>query len=156
MRSPGTPSIRPRARRALGLLRVLAGLVPSLLVAACGDVLTDAATRLGTDVVRHADALRKSTESELTFVHQPKSSPEGCKGSYGITFQESLHHPASGGALVVRCGEEDAGPGYSYSTTYHLNAVRVPAELSIEKTAGADLTLTLRKNGDAIDLVRLE
>jgi hypothetical protein len=75
-----------------------------------------------------------------------------------VTFQESLHHPQSGGSLLVGCkGESNFNAlGYSYSTTYHLNAVRVPVELSAEKNAGAAVRVTLRKGPNDIDVVKLE
>jgi hypothetical protein len=135
-------------------LIVVAGLTSS----GCGDFMTDAATRLANDVVREAKELRKSGDTERTFVHHPKASPESCSRPYRIKFQESLHHPASGGSLLVRCGVDPTfkESDHHFSTTYHLNAVRVPVELVVEKPAGAELKVTLRKNGEAIELVGLE
>lgn len=123
----------------------------------CG-FMTDAATRLANDVVREAGELRGSDQTERTFEHVPVASPEGCDGAYNVEFQESLHHPQGGGSLVVGCkGSENSGRhGYSYSTTYHLNAVRVPVALSVEKATGEAVRITLRKNGGAIELVKIE
>lgn len=45
--------------------------------------------------------------------------------------------------------------GYSYSTTYHLNAVRVPQELSAVKKAGESVSVTFRKRDGAIEVVGL-
>jgi hypothetical protein len=130
--------------------------IVSFAVAAAGcDLMTDAATRLGRDVEHGAAALRRSGQAQLELVHQPKARPEGCDGPYEVTFQESLHHPSSGGALLIGCiGTSNyKSLGYSYSTTSHLNAVRVPAELRIERPAGAPLTIILRSNGGTIDVV---
>lgn len=73
-------------------------------------------------------------------------------------MQESLQHPNSGGSLLIGCkGERNFQDfGYSYSTTSHLNAVRVPKELSADKKAGSPLRVTLRKQGDVIDVVEVE
>lgn len=136
-----------------------AALLVAIWAAAGGcTFMTDAATRLANDVVREAGELRASGETERTFEHVPLASPEGCDGAYNVEFQESPHHPPSGGSLVVSCkGSESVGRyGYSYSTTYHLNAVRVPVALSIEKAKGEAVRITLRKNGGAIEVVRIE
>jgi hypothetical protein len=140
-----------RTHRALWCVSVL-----GLVVGGCA-FMTDAATRLGHDVVANASSLRAASRSEWTFTHAPRSWPEGCATDYTVTFQESLHHPASGGSLLVGCkGESNfQALGYSYSTTYHLNAVRVPRELSIEKRRGSGLEVTLRKEGAAIEVVEL-
>jgi hypothetical protein len=70
----------------------------------------------------------------------------------------AFKHPASGGSLLVGCkGEANFRSfGYSYSTTHHLNAVRVPEELSADKEFGAPLRVTLRKQGATIDLVAIK
>ena len=146
------PSFAGLCRAALLVLVALGG----ASLGGCGDLMTDAATRLANDIVREARELKKSGSAERTFVHHTKASPEGCPGPFGVRFQESLHWPDKGGALLIRCGDAASGRDASFSTTYHLNAVRVPVELSVEKAQGADLRLTLRKNGDAIELVALE
>ena len=149
-------AVGPHRMRILvpGLLTILVGLA----VAGCGDFGTDAATRLGNEIVLNAQILRKGSDSERTFVHHPKSSPEGCDGPYVVVFQESLHHPTSGGSLLIYCGKapKSALDAYSFTTTVHLNAVRVPVALSVEKAPGAQLKVTLRKQGDTIELVRIE
>ena len=48
-----------------------------------------------------------------------------------------------------------AAVGYSYSTSYHLNAVRVPQELSVVKKTGESVKVTLRKRDGAIEVVGL-
>ena len=137
---------------------VLFWLVSVLGFVAGGCVLlTDAATRLGNDVVENAASLRAESRSERTFTHRPRSWPEGCSADYSVTFEESLHHPASGGALRVGCKGElySKALRYTYSTTYHLNAVRVPHTLSIEKRGGSTLEVMLRKQDDAIEVAAL-
>lgn len=133
-------------------------LVSLLGLVAGGCVLfTDAATRLGSDVVENAVSLRADSRSERAFTHVPRAWPEGCGADYTVTFQESLHHPATGGSLLVGCrGESNFQTlGYSYNTTSHLNAVRVPHALSVEKKGGSALEVTLRKHGAAIEVTAL-
>lgn len=127
-----------------------------LVVGGC-VLFTDAATRLGNDVVENAASLRADPRFERTFTHVPRSWPEGCDADYTVTFQESLHHPATGGSLLVGCkGELNFQTlGYSYNTTYHLNAVRVTHALSVEKRRGSALEVTLRKQGAAIEVTAL-
>ncbi len=121
-------------------------------------LITDAATRLANDLRDGSGNLRRSELQELRVVHHPRAHPEGCDGAYEVTLQESLHHPGSGGSLLVGCvGSVDfASFGYSYSTTYHLNYVRVPKELRISKPAGAPLAVVLRKTPGTVDVVALE
>ena len=116
----------------------MCGAVLAAVVALAGSacvLITDAATRLGQDLAENAALLQRESRAERMFLHQPRSWPSGCEGGYTVTLQESLHHPSSGGSLLVGCkGERNFQTlGYSYSTTYHLNAVRVPKELSADK-----------------------
>jgi hypothetical protein len=123
-----------------------------------GALITDAATRLGYDVVKNAKMLRRDSGVECTFIHKPRSWPEGCSAGCTVVFQSSLNHPASGGSLLLGFkGEANFRAfGYSYATTYHLNAVRVPIELSADKEKGASLQVTLRKQGDTVDVVAIK
>lgn len=129
----------------------------SLLPTGCMFV-TDAATRLGKEVVAQAVALQGTPVLERSFEHAPRSWPEGYSGDYTVTFQESLRHPTSGGSLLIGC---EGSPnfrdrGYTYGTTCHLSAVRVSKALRVEKPAGAVLRDTLRKEGRFIEVVGIE
>jgi hypothetical protein len=120
---------------------------------ACGFG-TDAATRLAYDVVENAGQLRQEGQ-QLTFTHQPSSWPEGCKSGYTIELQDSLHHPDAGGSLLVGCKDEAnfRELGYTYSTTYHLNAARVPVAVRADKQPGEALQVTLAKRRTTVDVV---
>jgi hypothetical protein len=130
--------------------------IAGLFSAGCG-LGTDAATRLAYDVVENAASIHQDGQ-QVTFTHVPHAWPEGCGSGYTIELQESLHHPASGGSLLVGCkGESNFREfGYSYSTTYHLNAVRVPATLRADKQAGDALQVTLSKHGAIVDVVAVK
>lgn len=118
----------------------------ALAVSGC-SLMTDAATRLAYDISSNADALTKSADTERTFAHEPASAPAGCAGAYQVTID-------AGGSLGVGCDTEY--PQVSYTTTYHRNAVTVPEKLQVTKKAGESLKVTLKKNGSAIELVRIE
>ena len=120
-------------------------LAAALVVSGC-SFMTDAATRLAYDIVRNAHTLKGSAGTDRTFVHHPASSPSGCSATYQVTFDAS-------GALSISC--DTSYPQVSYSTTYHRNAVTVPAQLSIRKNAGEPLNVTLHKQDDAIMLTRI-
>ena len=121
-------------------------------------LITDAATRLGEDLLWNAALLQRHSGSDRLFAHDPRSWPAGCEGDYTVELQESLHHPQSGGALLIGCkGTPNFLKfGYSYSTTSHLNAVRVPTYLSADKKAGESVQVMLRKQNGVVDVVNIE
>ena len=125
-----------------------------LFVSGC----TDAATRLAYDLERAAADLRKSGEREATVVHRPKRSPEGCSGDYEVVLRRADKGPGEGRSLTIGCvgSSNYRNLGYSYSTTYHLNFVRVPGELRSLKPSNQELTLTLRRDGEFIDVVAVK
>ena len=123
--------------------------------AGCGDLLTDAATRIANDLVDEA-ATGRSERQRVTVIHSPRAFPEGCAGAYTVQLQESLHHPASGGSLIVECDATGSTGRHTYYTTYHLNAVRVPATIEVAKAAGQPLRITLERRGGAVDVVSLQ
>ena len=118
---------------------------------------TDAATRLANDMVDNAARLQQDGQ-ELTFTHVPRSWPEGCSSGYTVELQDSLRGPGRGGSLLVGCNGESRFRefGYSYATTSHLNAVRVPVALRAEKQAGEALQVTVAKHGAAVDVVAVK
>ena len=135
------------------LLAALAGL------SCCGLPLTDGATRLAGEIRGAAKRLRDSSENRLEMKHRPLSWPDGVKGRYEIVFQASLDHPRSGGSLLV--GDLDSSGyrkwGYNWSTTYHLNFVRVPRELRIRKNAGEAVVVVLERRADGtVDVTDLK
>ena len=153
MRSSKSPP-----RRMLGELGASARIMLLVVVTANCSACTDAATRLAGDMVTGASELRRSGQSELAVVHQPRRSPEGCASSFEVVLRESLHHPEPLGLLLVGCvGSPNYQLlGYDYFTTYHLNAVRVPSELRVEKAPGEAVTITLRRQGEFVDVLGLK
>lgn len=152
------PSI-PWASRRLRLLRVfLLGVLASLTGCGLPLPLTDGATRLAEEIGYAAKRLRHSPSTSIEIEHSPYPFPEGVKGRYEIRFQESLHHPGSGGSLLVSDLDSRGHKlhGYNWSTTYHLNYVRVPGKLSIRKQAGEATVVVLERRPDgAIEVTAL-
>jgi hypothetical protein len=131
-------------------------LLVSLLLSSC-VLFTDGATRLAYDLEAGARKLRGSNQESLEVTHKPRSFPDGVKGPYQIELQESLKHPAEGGSLLVSDLESHnfGNWGYNWSTTYHLNFVRVPKHLIIRKTKDEPAILLLQKAGNSIDVVSI-
>jgi hypothetical protein len=132
-------------------------LLVSLLLSGCVP-FTDGATRLAYDLEMGARKLRGLNQESLEVTHKPRSVPDGVKGPYQIELQESLKHPAAGGSLLVGDLESHnfGNWGYNWSTTYHLNFVRVPNHLIIRKAKAEPTILLLQKaTGGSIDVVSI-
>ena len=108
-------------------------------VAACGDFLTDSATRAANDLQMAAEAMQGSSAATYTLVHRPKASPEGCTHDY--SFQLSRQS-----SMLMWCkspnGEKNVA---SHATTSHLRYVDVPEQINLEKRAGEPITFELQK-----------
>lgn len=108
-------------------------------IVACGDFLTDSATRLANDLQKAAEAMQSSPAATYTLVHRPKPSPEGCKHDY--SFQLSRQS-----SMLIWCkspnGERNVA---SHTTTSHLRYVDVPEQINLEKRAGEPITIELQK-----------
>lgn len=106
---------------------------------ACGDVLTDSATRAAYDLEKAAEAMQRSAAVTYTLVHRPKASPEGCSHAY--SFQLSRQS-----SMLMWCkspkGETNIA---SHATTYHLRYVDVPEQINLEKRAGEPITIELQE-----------
>jgi hypothetical protein len=135
-------------------LRQLFARIALLLAVAClsgcGLPLTDGATRLAGDIGDAAKKLRESRAPRIEIQHKPIARPEGVKGRYEVVMQPSLNHPRSGGSLLVRDldSPEYKNHGYNWSTSSHLNFVRVPRELRVTKSAGEPIVIVLERGPD--------
>lgn len=137
-------------------LAITVCLLLPLLLSSC-VLFTDGATRLAYDLEAGARTLRGLNQESLEVTHKARSFPDGVKGPYQIELQESLKHPAEGGSLLVGDLESHnfGNWGYNWSTTYHLNFVRVPKHLIIRKAKAKPTILLLQKAGDSIDVVSI-
>jgi len=120
------------------LCAALVALTLGALVA-CGDFLTDSATRVANDLQKAVESMQRSSASTYTLVHRPKPSPEGCLHDY--SFQLSRQS-----SMLVWCkspnGEKNVS---SHTTTSHLRYVDVPEQINLEKRAGEPITIVLQK-----------
>jgi hypothetical protein len=106
---------------------------------ACGDFMTDSATRLANDLQRAAESMPANSGASHTLVHRPKASPDGCTHDY--SFQLSRQS-----SLLIWCkspnGEKNVT---SHTTTSHLRYVDVPQQINLEKRAGEPITIELQR-----------
>jgi hypothetical protein len=121
-------------------LQIIAFLAVLAFLSGC-NITTDAATRLAYDLEAGADRLIKSGKNELEVEHRPRSSPNGISGDYTILLQAVQRDRLSGTLAVGSVG------GKRYGTSYHLNFMTVPKELSIRKAKGNPTYILLRKTG---------
>jgi hypothetical protein len=107
--------------------------------------VSDAATRLAYQI-RDEAALRRSGQITRTFAHRPRTWPDGIAGAYRIEIQETRTSPRPGHRSigVARNLKEPAW----YWTSYHLNFVDVPGDLTVShQSAEATLVTLSLENG---------
>ncbi|MFN0244702.1 MAG: hypothetical protein ACKVWV_17585 [Planctomycetota bacterium] len=131
------------ARHALLLLAIGLGF-------GCGDLLTDAATRLSRQICEEAEALRRSGQTRRTFEHRPKSMPEGIAGDYRIEFVGSV--PDVRGDRLLLVGETYDGP-LRYSTTSHSRGVLVERDFRAPHRKGEATLVTLERRGHEVWII---
>lgn len=135
-------------------LRLAFALAFAALATGCA-LLTDGALRLAYDIRDSAKELRASRQESLEVLHYPCRIPDGVDGPYQITLQASKGTTGSG-ALIVSAIQDPASPtAPRYATSYHLQFIQVPKELSIRKGWNEPTYITLRKVGDHIEAVSI-
>lgn len=114
----------------------------------CGNLLTDAATRLSRDLDREASALRASPETTRTFEHHPSASPEGVSGDYCIEFARA----EPDGRSVILVGDDSDGP-LRWHTTAHNRSVHTARDFRAPHPDGGPTVIQLEKRGSEIWIV---
>lgn len=110
---------------------------------------SDAATRLAFQIRDEARALLRSGEPTRTFAHYPKAWPEGVSGDYRIEIVEAATSPRPGHRSIGVT--RDPGKPTWYSTSFHLNFVEVPKDLSVSHRKGEPTLVTLEvKDGKVL------
>lgn len=117
-------------------------------------LVSDAATRLAYQIRDEAAALRASGETRRVFTHHPRAWPEGVSGDYRIEIRETPTSPRPGHRSIGVARSFD-GPTW-YATSYHLNYVEVPQDLSAAHRRGEPTRVTLEREGDRVRLVAIE
>jgi len=115
--------------------------VLALTLAAC----TDGATRLAGELRDAAAQLRSSGATHSVMTHLPRAHPEGCAAAYSLLLAERS-------SIVIWCRPSlGAAPTRSYTTTYHLNFVRVPERFEVEKGQGESTMIDLEmRHGEVV------
>jgi hypothetical protein len=126
-----------------------------LLLAGCGKFLdfTDSATRLADQIRDEAAALRQSGATTRTFAHRPAAEPDGLPGDYRIEFVSSA--PPGDGRRALGTAKSLDGPLHSM-TTYHLNFVQVPQNLSVRHHQGEPTLVTLELRDGQVCVTELK
>ena len=149
--------MQPSGRTILKRLLAVAVLLPVLGVLglyALEQVTGDAATRLAFQIRNQSLLLELSGESTRTFAHRPWSWPEGVSGDYRIDVKEGPRpsYPGQRSIGVARNWTETSW----YRTSYHMNFVQVPEDLSVSHRKGEITMVTLDNRDGQILLKRLE
>lgn len=117
-------------------MRISFFIIAAVGIALCGcDWLSDDGVHLAYCLKNGAKALQRSADTELTVAFEPL---DGTNQIYTVQF-------CKGSAVVV-------WSKHGGSSTYQLNYVELPLDFYLHKTNAATL-VTLRKNGDRIDVV---
>jgi hypothetical protein len=115
--------------------------------------ISDAATRFAYQIRDEAAALRRSGESMRTFAHVPREWPEGVTGDYRIEITETRTSPRPGHRSIGVV--MDWKKPTWYTTSYHLNFVEVPKDLTVFHRKGEATLVTLELKGGKVLLTGL-
>jgi hypothetical protein len=127
-------------------LRLVVISVFLVLISGC-VLMTDAATRLASDLKEGAKLLLQSEKLELEIEHRPLSFPSGISGDYYVFLQAvDENNPVSGTLSIGSIKGNRSG------TTSHLYYMTVPKDLRIKKESDEATYLLLRKTGLANQL----
>jgi len=117
-------------------MRISFFLIVTICVALCGcKWLSDDGVHLAESLKAGAKALQRSADTELTVAFEPL---DGTNQVYTVQICKN--------SLVVVWSKHGG------SSTYQLNYVSLPQDFYLHKTNEATF-VTLRKNGDRIDVV---
>ena len=117
-------------------------------------VFSDAATRLAYQIRDEATALRRSGQTTVTFTHYPAAWPNGVAGDYRIDLDEGYKPPRPGHRSIGVA--RNLTERTFYATSYHLNFVEVPHDLSVSHRKGEPTLVTLELVRDTIVLTALK
>jgi hypothetical protein len=115
---------------------------------------SDAATRLAFQIRNQSFLLRISGQPARTFTHSPASWPSGVSNDYRIEITEGWK-PAYPGQRFIGVARNLTEPTW-FTTTYHMNFVKVPGDLKVSHLKGEDTLVTLEAKNGKIFLTRLQ
>jgi hypothetical protein len=116
-------------------------------------LFSDAATRLAYQIRDEAAALRRAGGPVRVFEHWPRSAPDGIRGDYRIEIVETRTSPRPG-HRSIGVARNLTEPAW-YATSYHLNFVEVPRDLTVSHRKGEPTRVTLELRDDRVLLTDL-
>jgi hypothetical protein len=138
-----------------GIFRVIAAVIA--LIAgyfAFEALVSDAATRLAYQIRNQSLLMRVSGESTRTFVHEPRSWPDGVDGAYRVEIKSGKTDPFPGHRSIGVARNLTERPWYW--TSYHRNYVDVPEDVEVAHQAGEPTLVTLEMRDGKILLTALK
>jgi hypothetical protein len=129
-------------------------LVSAAAFAGFEQLTGDAATRLAFQIRNQAFLLKLSGETTRTFNHDPWPWPHGVAGDYEVKIAEGPF-PTRSGHRSLSVSRNLTKRAWS-ATTYHLNFVEVPADVTVSHRAGEDTRVTLEMKDGRVILTKLE
>lgn len=115
---------------------------------------SDAATRLAFQIRNQSFLLRMLGQSTRTFTHSPVSWPNGVSSDYRIEIKEG-RDPFYPGQRFIGVARNFTEPTW-YTTTYHMNFVKVPSDLKVSHHKGEPTRVTLEMKDGTVSLTKLE
>jgi hypothetical protein len=124
----------------------MAGLITVFLLFVAGCTDRDQSTAITQAMNAQVDEMRRAGQDRVSFTYQPHSTKgdgTGAIGDYTVILRGSA---GNGEVTIIEKNGQDHG-------TYQFPRVVVPTGyLKVSKTAGAPLTIMLRRVGDSIEL----
>ena len=126
----------------------------SILVAGCEYAFSDAATRVRYALLKADISMHLSRNETMTITADPDHWPDGCDKGKGYRLVLS---PYKGGKQVA-VGDIDVycNDGHRYYTGFGSEKIYVSQEMSVEKKAGEEVHLGLRKSASGVEIVDLK
>lgn len=126
----------------------------SILMAGCEYAFSDVATRVRYALVEADISMRLSKNETMTITVDPEHWPDGCSKGAGYRLVLS---PYKGGKQVA-VGDIDVycNDGHRYYTGFGSEKIYVTQEMAVEKKAGEEVHITLRKSASGVEIVDLK
>ena len=126
----------------------------SVLMAGCEYAFSDAATRVRYALLKAESGLQLSRNGTTTITVDPDHWPDGCNKGRGYKLMLS---PYKGGKQVP-VGDIDVycSDGHRYYTGFGSEKIYVSREMAVDKKAGEEVHITLRKASAGVEIIDLK
>jgi hypothetical protein len=126
----------------------------TLLVAGCEYAFSDAATRVRYALFRANIAMQLTQNDTKTITVDPDHWPDRCRKGTGYRLVLSPYKgdkQVPTGDIVVYCND-----GHQYYTGLGSEKIYVTQELAVDKGAGEEVHITIRKTSAGMEIVDLK